>query len=302
MKALLAICLLMIATVGPVLAQAPAPALPEETYTVRIVPFDQLSDKNITVDGRRALAILPSEWKHTETEHFVIHFFHTFIAAPVSVEAEFYYRYITADLDASRPTHAPAGGGGKVHLYLFESQEDWGAFRKTAWLEAWTGAVNIDGALFVPRYPEFKWKGNALGHEIAHLLVSRFVGTRLPLWLNEGYAEDVSSRGYAAYYRARGYKAHPKESMPPSYMPLARLTACAAYPPEAEIKTFYGESRALTAFLNANENKARFLKMFTAMAQGAPFSVAWKETYGSRWASLDAMETEFKKSLEQKGN
>ena len=295
--AFLRLILLQGLAAGSALAQAPA--VPETPYTLATVPLERLSDKNITVDGRRALAIRPGEWKHAETEHFILHFFRTFLAAPVSVEAEFYYRYILADLGVSETNGA---GAGKTHIYLFESREDWVTFRKAAWLEPWTGAVHIDGALFVPRYPEFKWKGNALGHEISHLLVKRWVGTRLPLWLSEGYAEDVSSRGNAAFYRARGYLAHPLELIPPGYMPLARLTALVVYPPEGEVKTFYRESRALTAFLGGEGNKARFLKMFTAMAQGAPFSFAWKEAYGSRWLSLDAMEVEFKKYMEQDGH
>lgn len=283
----------------PYLDLARAQTAADPTYTIATVPFDRLSDQNISVDGRRALAIRPGEWKHAETEHFILHFFRTFLAAPVSVEAEFYYRYITADLGAPSQNGAHSG---KTHLYLFESRDDWVVFRKSAWLEPWTGAVHIDGALFVPRYPEFKWKGNALGHEIAHLLTNRFVGTRLPLWLKEGYAEDVSSRGNAAFYRARGYLAHPLELIPPGFMPLARLTALTGYPPEAEIKTFYRESRALTAFLSAEVNKPRFMKMFTAMAQGAPFSFAWKDAYGPRWLNLEAMELEFKKYLDQNGN
>ena len=130
-------------------------------------------------------------------------------------------------------------------------------------------------------------------------MVHLFVGTRLPLWLSEEYAEDVSSRGNSAFYRARGYLARPMEQMAPGYMPLARLTSLTAYPPEAEIKTFYREARSLTSFLSGEGNKARFLKMFTAMAQGAPFSLAWKEAYSSRWLTLDAMELEFKKHMEQ---
>ena len=300
MRAWLAVCLAGCVATGNALAQTPASL--DAPYTLATVPFERLTDKAITVDGRRALAIRPEQWKHAETEHFVIHFFRTFLAAPVSVEAEFYYRYILADLEASQQTRTHAGGGGKPHIYLFESREDWVAFRNAAFLESWTGAVHIDGALFVPRYPEFKWKGTALGHEISHLMVSLFVGTRLPLWLSEGYAEDVSSRGNSAFYRARGYLAQPRELIAPGFIPLARLTSLTAYPLEGDVKTFYRESRSLTAFLSGGGNKARFLKMFTAMAQGAPFSLAWKEAYGSRWSSLDAMELEFRKYMEQNGN
>ncbi len=269
----------------------------EVPFTVPIVPFAQLSDKNITPDGRRALAIRPDEWKHTETPHFVIHFFRTLIAAPVSVEAEFYYRYITADLGIT-PRDEAEGGTRKTHLYLFETREDWVAFRNAAALEPWTGAVCIDGALFVPRYPEFKWKGNALGHEIVHLMVNRFVGRQSPVWLKEGQAEDVSSRGYSAYYRARGFVAHPLELIPNGYIPLARLTSLTAYPPDAEVETLYRESRAFVAFLSAEGRKPQFLKMFREMAQGAPFSSALSDAYGSQWTSLGTLEPAFKQYME----
>lgn len=270
----------------------------EQGGALTAVPFEQLSDKAITIDGRRALAIRPTEWKHAETPHYVLHFFHSFIAAPVSLEAEFYFRYILADLGVNEQDAGTALRKGKVHVYLFEKQEDWSQFRQTAFLESWTGAVHIDGALFVPRYPEFKWKGNALGHEIAHELVSRYIGTRLPLWLKEGYAEDVSTRGYSTFHRARGYFSLPRASQIPSWIPLARLTTLTAYPGEAEVASFYAESHALCLFFGRDNGHAPFVKLLTQMAQGMPFPMALREAYGSRWISLDTLETEFKKHLD----
>jgi len=290
---LLIVCAALNAGVPTTRAQAPVPGV--ESGLVRTVPFEHLSDKNITLDGRRALAIRSAEWKHAETPHFVFHFFRTSVAAPVWAEAEFYHRYITADLEGNR---GEAGGGPKTHIYLFESRADWVEFRKAAQLEPWTGAVHIDGALFVPRYPEYKWKGSALGHEIAHLLVYRFVGTRTPLWLKEGYAEDVSSRGYAAFYRARGYLSTPRELIPAGWIPLAQLTAFAKYPEEKEVATFYREARALVAFLSADGSKAAFLKLHKDMGQGTPFATALRAAYGSRWSSLEVLEAEFKKHME----
>ena len=298
--ALRIVCLL--ASAGLALGQTPAPASSalEVPYTIVAVPLERITDQHITLDGRRALAIRPSEWKHSETLHFVLHYFRSSIAAPVSVEAEFYYRYITTDLGVT-PQDEAAAGAGKSHIYLFETREDWVAFRQAAALEDWTGAVCIDGALFVPRYPEFKWKGNALGHEIAHLLVRRFVGNKAPLWLKEGQAEDVSSRGYSAYYRARGYAAHPLELIPNGYIPLARLTSLTGYPQGAEVETLYRQSRALVAFLSAEGRKPQFVKMFRAMAQGAPFSSAFSDAYGTQWTSLDALETAFKRRMDAMG-
>lgn len=255
------------------------------------IPLSQVSQPDRSAQGQRALSIRPQEWHHAETPHFVLHFFHRFIAAPVSVEAEFYDRYITADLGIE----SAASGTVKSHLYLFETQADWAVFCQSVALEPWTGAVTIGGSLFVPRYPEFKWKGNALGHEIAHLIVHRSVGTQLPLWLEEGYAEDVSDRGYKAFYRARGYQALPREPASPGWIPLARLTAFKDYPAPAEVTAFYRESRSLTAFLIREAGKERFLELFKAMAGGTPFQTA----LGSQWNSLDALESAFKNHAQE---
>ena len=51
------------------------------------VPLAQLSDRALTPLGQAALGIRAAEWKHAESANFIYHFFHSFIAAPVSVEA-----------------------------------------------------------------------------------------------------------------------------------------------------------------------------------------------------------------------
>ena len=60
------------------------------------------------------------------------------------------------------------------------------------------------GRRFVhPAETRFKFKGRTLGHEIIHLVMYRFFGNGIPLWLNEGYAEDASSRFYASFMRVQ---------------------------------------------------------------------------------------------------
>src|SRR5258708_17827829 len=50
------------------------------------VPFQSLSDRNLTPLGQSAMSIHPNDWKHAATANFIYHFFHGFIAAHVSVE------------------------------------------------------------------------------------------------------------------------------------------------------------------------------------------------------------------------
>ena len=288
----LAIALLLLSLAPISRAQSPEPA--PGLHAIAEVPFSQLSDQRLSASASRALAIRPAEWKHGETPHFILHFFHSFIATPVSVEVEFYFRYITADLASAAPPSSVKG-----QLFVFESENDWRAFQQTAALEPWTGGITAGNELFVLRNPQLKFKGHALGHEVAHFMIARLLGSRLPLWLEEGYAEDVSLRGYAAFYRARGYIAHQQNLSIAAYIPLSRLVKLIAYPPENEIDSFYNESRRLVGFLGDFANKPQFIKMLGAAAQGEAFEPALQRAFGPRWLSLDDLEKEFKQRLER---
>src|SRR5579862_9530844 len=91
------------------------------------VELSKLSDSNISTLGKEALSIEPDQWKHAETKNFVYHFFHGFVAGPVSSEAEYYYGVIAKELGKDT-----AQWEKKCHIYIFEKQEDWAAFQKKA--------------------------------------------------------------------------------------------------------------------------------------------------------------------------
>ncbi|MEI9892620.1 MAG: hypothetical protein WDN28_01540 [Chthoniobacter sp.] len=150
------------------------------------------------------MSIHPNDWKHAETANFVYHFFHGFIAAPVSVEAEFYYRVISKDLEKDTTQWER-----KSHIFIFETDADWKEFQKKGALDPWTGGIHSQGSLFIQRKSGAEIKGSTLGHEVTHLVIERFFGSGVPLWLNEGYAEYSASRCYADFNRARGYAARP---------------------------------------------------------------------------------------------
>ncbi len=255
------------------------------------IPFTRLPDRQLRPLGQAALAIRPSEWKHTETANFICHFFHSYAAAPVTVEAEFYYRVIAQELgkDTTRWER-------KSHIFVFETAEDWAAFQRKGALDPWTGGIHSGGELFIRRDPAFKFQGNTLGHEVAHLVVDRFFGSNVPLWLNEGYAEYVSRRCHAAFQRARNYASRPTSRGLPAgvFVPLAELTAAVSYPAEVEkVHAFYTESEKLARYLSGAD-KAGFGRFFEALAKGARFETALRNGFGSRFPSLDALEREFK--------
>jgi hypothetical protein len=251
----------------------------------------QVSDRNFQMLGRAALAIHPNDWKHAETANFIYHYFHGNAAGPVAVEAEFYYRVIAKELEKDTTQWER-----KSHIFVFESAEDWAQFQRSGALDPWTGGVHSRGELFIRRDPQFRFKGNTLGHEVAHLVVDRFFGSNVPLWLNEGYAEYVSMRCYAAFQRARNYRARPLSTAVEAgrFISLPQLTSAVTYPAEVEqVHAFYAESERLARFLSA-ANKPGFGVFFDALSKGARIETAVSKGFGARFPSLDALEREFK--------
>lgn len=255
------------------------------------VPFTSLSDRNVSPLGTKALSIRANEWKHAESTHFVYHFFQSFVAAPVSVESEFFYTIVAKEL--GRDT---AQWERKCHVFIFDKQEDWNQFQRSGQLDPWTGGLCTGGELFLVRDAQRKWKGDTLGHEVTHLVVHRFVGSGVPLWLNEGFAEYAASRGYAAFWRARGYKSTPRSQAvnPAQWIPVASLTSMVGYPSdELQVITFYNESERLVRFLSATD-KAGFLKFFEALAQGNHFDNGLSKGFSGKFFNTEALEKAFK--------
>jgi hypothetical protein len=258
--------------------------------TLPQVDFSALSQPDRNPLGAQALAIRPQEWKHGETDHFIYHFINSYVATPISVEAEYHFRVIARQLGLE----TMPGGSAKSHIYIFEKAQDWKLFQTKARLEPWTGGIHSRDSLFIVRDPAYRFANNSLGHEVAHLVLSRVYERALPLWLEEGFAEYVSRVTRASYQRARNYIARPRsESIGGDrLMSLSQLTALADYPPREQIDIFYIESERLVRFLVATD-PAAFRAFLGAMARGEPFETALARNYAGRFVNAAALDKEF---------
>ena len=253
------------------------------------VEFSQLSQRDPNPLGEKALAINPEQWKHAETDHFVYHFVHSYVATPVSVEAEFYYRVIAKELERDQPP-----GDTKSQIYIFERPEQWQQFQSLGKLEPWSGGIHSQGSLFVVRNPAYRFANNSLGHEISHLVLHRFYSDGIPCWLDEGFAQYISKGAQASYERARGYISKPR-SQAIAAQDLIPLTTLIAYtqPPNDRVRIFYDESEKFVRFLAATDRQ-RFLTLLDALARHQPFETAFMRVYAGTFSNLTVAEEKFR--------
>jgi hypothetical protein len=271
---------------------ASAEDLPITTSGLNALPeveLSQLSQQDPNPLGEKALAIHSEQWKHAETEHFIYHFVHSYVVTPVSVEAEFHYRVVAKELEREQPA-----GDIKSHIYIFERPEEWHEFQTHGELEPWTGGIQSAGSLFILRNPLYKFSGNVLGHEIAHLVLHRFYADGIPCWLNEGFAQYVSKGARASYQRARGYiaKPHSQAIAVEQLIPLTKLMAM-THPPSDNVENFYDESERLVRFL-AFTSKPSFLALLDALGRHQPFEPSILRIYAGEFASLTQLEEKFR--------
>lgn len=253
------------------------------------VEFAQLSQRDLNPLGAQALAIHPELWKHAETEHFIYHYTRSYVATPVSIEAEFYYRVIAKELEREQPP-----GDTKSHIYVFENPEDWQAFQQLGELEKWTGGIHSQGSLFIKRDSRARYAGNTLGHEIAHLILHRFYSEGIPLWLDEGFAQYVSKGAHASYERARGFIAKPRSQAiaAEEMIPLPVLLGL-FHAPSAQVETFYDESERLVRFLVVTDKK-NFLNLLDALGRHQAFETAFARIYAGTFANAKVFEERFR--------
>jgi hypothetical protein len=272
-----------------ILCMAAAHAQINETSSLPEIEFSQLSQRDPNPLSEKALAIHPEQWKHAETEHFIYHFVHSYVATSVSVEAEFHYRVIAKELEREQPA-----GDIKSHIYIFERPEEWQEFQAFGKLEPWSGGIHSAGSLFVQRNPAYKFSNNLLGHEIVHLVLHRFYTDGIPCWLDEGFAQFVSKDAHASYERARGFAARPHSDAiaPQDLIPLSALTAI-THPPSDRVRIFYDESERLVRFLAATD-KPSFLSLLDSLARHQPLETVLPRLYSGKFASVAALEEKFR--------
>jgi len=261
-------------------------------YSFKIAPFDKLSERHISRQGDAALGIEDVKWEHSESDHFIFHTETGFLITQLVVVAEWSYANIKKDLDVTQDSFER-----KCHLYIFLNEQAWRKFAGDGKMDALTGGWCTGRELFFWSRPHFKFQGQALPHELTHLVLHRFVGGDIPLWLNEGLAEFEGIRVYRAYLKMRQYdvKNIPDNLNRNRHIPLKDLTSAIDYPKSKDdVVAFYTESQRLVSFLYYQHGgMTPLMKLAKLQSEGARFDSAWRDVYGSSYSDMQEFEGKF---------
>lgn len=257
------------------------------------IQWSDSSTTSLSRSAQEALAIREVEWKHAESDHFVYHFAQRWMAERACAEAETYYELIKKDLKISEDRWEVKG-----QIFLFETDASWREFVQRSHVDRWSGGVCIGNEFFLHSPPAAQpFTGPTLPHEMTHLIVNRFVRGQIPVWLNEGLAEQQSNKHFAGYTRPKGFFFMPRLNVlsAEDYIPLQELIDASDYPAETEkVGHFYTESVRMVQFLIEDHPKQDFLEFLQNLADGMKFENAFDRVYGTVYPSMENFETAFK--------
>lgn len=280
MKAL-GLFLLFFLAAAPSRAASPYPA----------VEFRDLSDQKISAEGENALRLNPKAWKHAESAHFIYHYTDEKEAETVLVHAETYFAWV---MEMFGVKEAPRGR--KSHVFVFSNDKVWDDFRHRGTLERISGAEAFtDGnELFIHRMQFWLEPQRVLAHELTHVVLFRFVGGKVPLYLNEGYADFIGFKAIALKFGGDEYAMRTVSKVPAKYyMPLEKLAALKLYPKGLEeTDNFYLQSQLLVRFLIERRGTVKFCELLKNASDFKSLNYGLRRVYGE---DLAVVEEEFKK-------
>ena len=249
-------------------------------------PFAALSDQDVGEDGQIALAIRPESWLHAEIPHFILHYRRITEARRVAIEIEYHLAYVAKLLGAGPERYAK-----KAHVFIFEDEKDWKGFVAQTGAPPWSSSFAHGTSLYLnirdARTGIFD--SQTLAHETTHAVVARlYPGHRWPLWLSEGFAEQMS--GAATSARMGQYNQRLLQHFRFATLPLDQLTTMTAYPQDVQaVGQLYQSSEKLVRFMMTQLPPDRFPKFIDALVvDGGTMQAAVAKVYADKYPTYAA--------------
>ncbi len=270
----------------PAISAATTPPLPAPLFEKSWV---ELSNSVVSPLGSNALSLKPEQWKHAETENFILHFRRVRDANEVAREIEFDLWFVTKELGATRDQYAR-----KSHVYIFKDEQEWQKFLAGTSNPAWSHSFAHHDELFLDlRENSGGFDSENLAHETTHAVVSRlYPSRRWPLWLNEGFAEYMGRASVAARHSQSLHRN--QDFLPAAQLSFAELISTARYPSDRqEVHQLYESAEKFVRLVWNKYPKELFPKFVDRVIAGQAPPSALADVYGPDFNDLAAFERRF---------
>ena len=298
--------LLLVLTASTVLAQGPSPSVwpfgtprpsalaqtastpPPRNPPLQETSWEQISERTVSPIGSSALSIKPAQWKHAETENFILHYRRMSDANAVAAEIEFDLWFVARELGASKAQYAR-----RSHVYVFKDEDEWQQFLGSTNEPKWSHSFARGDELFLDAHEGGVFDSENLAHETTHAVVARlYRGKRWPLWLNEGFAEYMGRASVAARHSQNVRRN--QEVLGRAELSVAELIATTRYPTDrAEVHQLYQTAEKFVRYLCNRYPKELFPKFVDRIVAGEPVQAALIAGYGSEFDDIAAFERKF---------
>ena len=255
-------------------------------------PFDQLSNQYLDLLGQKALSIRPTDWKHAETDNFILHYRRVTEAKKVAREVEYDLWFVATTLGATKEQYQK-----KSHVFIFEDDKEWGSFVSQTTLPQWVASFAQRDELFLNlrNVGGMAFDSHLLAHETTHAVVARlYPGARWPLWLSEGFAEYMGGASVAGLKNQTVRRQ--EHVLDFASMSLDQLQQTQKYPDDPiQVAELYETAEKLIRFIMTELPRERFTQFINAVLAGRNLKDALLYVYPDKLASYEDFERKFEK-------
>ncbi|MEM6821652.1 MAG: hypothetical protein AAF558_06915 [Verrucomicrobiota bacterium] len=228
------------------------------------IPWEELSDRNVSEDwGKATIQLLPpGDWKHGETEHFVIHY----SKDPSKLARRLERIYAIIFEFFGNPEDRM--GDRKSHIYAIHEWPKWEAFKYQVAKIPWMAGVCRGHEFWFPsrdRNGDFDLKSRTLNHEMTHLVFNRIYPRHVPTWLNEGIAEYFGSKETMSRRDFRKIMGRSPRLPLDQFLAVERGITTNE---ETFIHAFYSEAAILVDFLTAKHDHSKLKRLVEESIHG----------------------------------
>jgi hypothetical protein len=252
-------------------------------------PWAQLSERSVTVLGQEALSLKPEQWKHAETENFILHYRRVRDVNAVAREIEFHLWFVAKELGATKEQYAR-----KSHVYIFKDRAEWQKFLVASGAPPWSQSLARGDELFLDvREESGAFDPQNVAHETTHAVVARiYRGRHWPLWLNEGFAEYMGRASVAAQ-RSQSVR-RSQVALQSAQLSVAELTGLTSYPTDPkQVLQLYESAEKFVRYLCNRYPRELFPRFVERVISGAAVPEALVAVYGDEFRDMAAFERKF---------